>query len=238
MPFVADLYSEIKNRFLDFIDEDNTGANVSDLALDYLNRSQKALRMYRKWEELLVTASLTLSGNSATLPADCGELLRVYHDSNSDGAPDWYYFHRDSDTSRGYYITNTFAKATGHTRTITFYSTPSHTPKIDYIQVLTDFVGTGTEYSFFPGELLLCKAKELYLLDAGLVNQPEIKAIKDQLKELLADYIAGHQYVNYPMEAVVLDDVGVPITFETYSFDHGVSGATTSQDNDYDTGAE
>ncbi len=155
---------------------------------------------------MIKTATLTLSGTEANLPSDCVRIINIFYDSNGDGHPDGYYF-RDNGPDGGYEITDTFSKATGHSRVINFFSALSQTPKITYQYALSDFEDSGTEYSFFPGELLLKAAQRLHIVETGLVGI-EMQAIISECDKLLRDYTQSHQNLNNQMRISINDDFG------------------------------
>jgi hypothetical protein len=185
----ADLFANIKNAFLDWMDDqDNTGGNVADTALSTLNRAQDNLERYECWDGLVKDANLTLGGTdgrTANLPTDfSGEIVAVGTDPTGDGKLDTLYFKDSTDISNGYKIRYVFTPATGYAGTIQFLSTPQNTPVIRYKIKLTAFTGRGTEYSFFPFDLLLAEAKYIHVIESGIVTN-DLQAIKDQRKELL-----------------------------------------------------
>src|SRR5574343_1580120 len=143
--------------------------------------------MYRAWDGLIAYSTLTLVGRAASMPAAFGgQLCRVYCDTNSDGKPDRYYF-RDGPEANGYKLVNVFAKATGHAWTITFLSDPPISPVVVYPKVLDDFAGSGTEYSYFPPDLLVATAKTIHIKESDLVGV-EYQVIENEQAILLRDY--------------------------------------------------
>lgn len=230
----SDLYSDIKNSYLDWMDDqDNSGGNVSDNALSTFNRAQNSLARYETWDFLVKDAALTLSGVTANLPSDYGEMIGIYLDTNADGKPDFWYYRDSVEPSNGYKLRMTFAKATGYSGTITFFGTPQNTPYIRYKIFLTPFTGTGTEYSVFPFELLLTEAKYLHIIDSGLIG-PDYEAIKNLRKEQLRDFRQEYQYKNCDMRVVQNDDRGYPVYNGGYSMDGDVPPPRDGFDNDYD----
>ena len=191
--------------------------------------------MRRDWEDLIVRYSLSsLSAKSQSLPADFGRVVRLWHDSDGDGRADyWYYAYGKYDD--GYYISDDFEKATGHSKTITFYRSPTHTPTLEYIKTLDHFEGTGTEYSFFPPDLLLRTAQKVHIEEADLVGN-EYQAIINAHAELLRDYEVAHQYRNRDMRNEILDDYGDPIDVEQYNLSGDTDRWNDGYDNSYDHG--
>jgi len=230
-----DVFSTIRNRMLDWLsDVANEGNNITDLATDLLNRAQRELWEYRAWEYLLESGySLTISSKAATLPSDFGRMVRVWHDTDGDNRPDFYYYNRSNRVDDGYYIVSGFTKAAGHTWTINFYNSPTQTVKIDYIKTLEDFTGTGTEYSFFPGELLLCTAQKIHITESDMIG-PEYSAMRQRQLEMLANYEHANHYVNVDMRLEVVDDAGDRVETEEYDLGQGVGAIATNFDNSYD----
>lgn len=231
--FNSDLYSDIKNAFLDWMDDtDNEGNNVADVALLTINRAQHNLERYDTWDGLVKDYALSLTDKTAILPSDIGELIAVYHDSNSDGKPDWYYY-RDGDYSSGYKIRQTFNKATGHSATIQFFNNPSNTPIVRYKAKLADFTGEGSEYSYFPFDLLLLEAQYIHITESGLVGN-DYQAVMNRRKEILRDYRQEHQYKNNDMRVVQRDYRGWQINNDAYSLTGEEQPLRDGLSNDFD----
>lgn len=227
MAYLNDTYSNISNRFNDWLQEIG-GGNVSDVALDTLNRAQAWLLGYMHWDGIIKRETLTVSSGSATLPTDLIAILEIYTDSDSDGKPDAYYYN-EAGTNDGYYITNSFTKAAGQSKTINFYdSNISNSPTVVYLGDLTDFTGSGTEYSYFPGELLLRTAQMLRIEETGLVGA-EMTVIINSQQRLLRDYVEMEQNQNAEPRMRVNDMLGNEViltgtdlrTGQHHSINHG-----------------
>ena len=227
MSYGAGTYTEFANRLNDWLIASSTGANVTNYALDLANRAQNWLTMHRLWDDQLKTQSLTLVSNAASMPADYAALEGIYYDSDSDNKPDGY-FYRNGRVNSGYKITDVFTKA-GHARTITFNGTVSETPILQYQYFLDDFIGTGTEYSFFPGELLFRTAQMLQIISTGLVNREQQQVLTFQ-KDVLKEYEAHHLWVNSAMRVDLLDNQGKNINTNDYNLSGG--GDTSQPYND------
>jgi hypothetical protein len=231
----SETYTSVKNDFLDWMsDQANDGGNVTDVALRTINKAQLSLWRYRPWTYLLKSQTLTLTSKAATLPVDFGRVVRVYSDSDGDGKPDTF-FYEHGRYDNGYKIRDVFAKATGHAFTITFYSTPANTVYLDHIVKLDDFTGTGTEYSYFPGDLLLAEAQYIHIVDSGLIGD-EFQAIVNRRNELLRDYEEAHQYVNVDPRVQHNDYYGNEVLQETYTLDGEMASGTNRHSLDYDDG--
>lgn len=227
-------YSEFSPILTDWLREE--GGTVEDLTLSLINRAQDELWMYRAWDYLCKYQSLTLSSLTATLPSDFGgRICRIYCDTNSDNKPDRYY-HKDGPVDSGYKIVDTFATATGHSVAITFFSTPPSTPVMVYPAILSDFAGTGTEYTYFPADLLIATAQKIHIEEADLVGN-EYQAILNRQAQLLRDYEQSHQYQNVELVMRQLDESGLEIENESYDLESGADTRFSEvYDNDYDLG--
>jgi len=161
-------------------------------------------------------------------------IYRVYEDQDGDGLPDFFYYENTTNTTGGYYITETYTKTAGWSRTIIFYNAPSSTPYMDYIQALEDFVADDTGYCFFPGELLLATAKMLQIEDDGRIGTDEYKLMYNRFQEEERDFTQA-QVENHDMRMEVKDDSGKRVGVESYSLSDGAAGSGSSRhDNDVD----
>ena len=231
--FHSDLYATIEKRLLDWLPYADTGGNVTNLAKDLLNRAQRELWQYRAWENLIKRQDLTLTAKAASLPADFGRVVSVFHDTDGDGMPDFYYFNRSAYADNGYRIADVFVKATGHAWTITFWASPSSTPTLEYQAILEDFAGTGTEYSFFPGDLLMLTAQKIHGAEADMVGA-EFGVNKQAWQESIRDYEQANQWVNINSEMNLVDAVGQTVEMETFDLFEGSGDVRNSFDNSYD----
>ena len=214
MPYNLELYSELEARLKDWINA--VGGEVTDLPLDLLNRAQNDLTMERRWSDMMFTSALTaVSGESKaySFPSDMACFRLISTDSNSDGKPDEYYF-AEGRQYNGYYLEDRFDKATGHAWVAIFYVDPATTPKVNYQKRLSDFTGSGTEYTFFPGELLLLTAQKIHIIETGLTDA-SYRAILDAQGKALDKYIAAHQYVNTDLVMEIKDASGRIISTES-----------------------
>lgn len=236
----SDLFADIKNAFLDWMDDqDNEGNNVSDVALLTLNRAQDNLERYDAWDLLVKDYSLTLGGadgRTASFPSDFGEIIAVGSDSNGDGKIDWN-FYREGDYSNGYKIRNSFDRITGHSLSITFFVTPQSTPILKYKSKIPDLLGQENELSFFPFDLLLLEAQYIHITESGLVGN-DYQAILNRRREILRDYRQEHQYKNNDMRIVNRDSRGCIVTNPNYSMtgemDQLRDGLTNDTDRSFD----
>ena len=216
MSFNLETYLELRKRLSDWLR--STGGDVTNLPLDLLNRAQNWLTEYRRWTDMMVSAELTaVSGetNSFYLPSDMAAFTMIFYDSDSDGKPEKYYY-RHARHDDGYEITDTFDKSTGHSWVVKFYTTPSYTPKAYYQRKLVDFTNdeVNTQYSFFPGELLLRTAQLIHIEETGLTGT-EVQVIINSQKGRLKDYAQAHHNVNNDLRMEINDDSGSKIKAES-----------------------
>jgi hypothetical protein len=233
--FLNEPYSTFSKRLTDWLN--TAGGEVTNLTLDLFNRAQYVLWAYRAWSSLIQQSTLTLVSNTvpaANFPAGFGGIIcAIGIDTNSDGKLDRF-FYKDGDVAWGYKIINSFSKATGHSWAITFFSTPSANPILVYPKALDDFAGSGTEYSYFPPELLISQAQVTHIEEAGLVGN-EYQAIINKHEKLLRDYEQAHQYQNIEMRMRQLDNEGDEISNEAYDMAGGSDSARHQYfDNNYD----
>jgi len=228
-------YSEFSPILTDWLREE--GGTVTDLTKSLLNRAQDWLWQYRAWDELIKYQQITLSAtNTITLPSTYGGILmQVFCDTDGDGKPDRYYY-KDGQNASGYRLESTFAKATGHSVILRFFSTPPANPYIKFPVLLTDFAGTGTEYTFFPADLLIATAQMIHIQEADLVGN-EYQAIIDKQAALLRDYEQSHQHQNVEMNMRQTDEAGEDIENDSFDLDGGRDSRYVSDyDNSYDMG--
>jgi hypothetical protein len=204
----------------DWVVRSNTGNNVSDLCLDYLNQAQDELRFEAFWSELIKTSTLAVTDKVASLPSDLGEICCVYHADNN-GKPTQFFYNRSIFSSDGYYEVNNGDKDNGYTRSIQFYMSPSSDVTLRYYRTLEDFENSGTEYSWFPAGMLMTKAQLMYLKDEGLSSTSEYSIILNSLERSMVNFKRGHQHVNVDIRTVLRDNLGHVITFGAYNLADG-----------------
>lgn len=225
----------IINRLTDWLQYE--GGEVTNLPLDLLNRAQDSLWRYRRWDDLVKRSSaLSITNKVATVPADFkGVFMRLGSDLDGDGRLDFFYYPKDN-TDNGYEMRDTFDKDTGHTYTFTFYNTPSYDVYMEYMVYLEDFTGTGTEYTFFPGDLLLVEAQYIHIVETGKVGN-EYQAITNRRSELIRDYEQAHQFQDRNMEMQQNDVLGNQIFNEQYNLEGAIDGlSSTIFDPSFDRG--
>lgn len=219
MTIRANTYDVISRRLEDWL---NTigGGSVSNLPLDLLNRAQDWLGTYKPWDGLVKRAELTLSNGRAVLPADWVMTLAVFNADDS-GYPTQYYY-RDARQVGGYRVVSSFDKDTGHVVEYEFFDAPSGPVYLLYQMDLGDFVGSGTEYSFYPGELLLAIAQKIHIEETGL-SGGETQVLLRKAEEQLDNYVKHHMYQNGEMRMRMNDWYGNEVAAESYSLGMGAS---------------
>lgn len=235
MAFGLDTYSDIENIFNDWI-MDRPGGNVSDLAKHYINRAQYRLWLRGPWDRLVKRSSaLSLSSNLGSLPSDFGIELRVYTDTSGEGGPRTFeYFHRESD----YYIYDDFDKDTGRSLKIQFFAnvTLNSDPIVVYQRYLENFAASGTEYSFFPLDLVFPQAKLIRLADERRPDSnAEVQKVMSEFNDVFAPYEFANKNVNNAMDKSVNDNNMNQIDTLPYHLDEGMGEIKTprARDNDY-----
>jgi hypothetical protein len=208
------------------------GGSVSDLPLSLINRAIQKLWIYKPWDFLIKTGSLTVSNLSATLPADFGRVIELYHDSDSDGRPDWYYFRNDKKIDHRYTLLDSFDKTTGHSWAVTFPTTPTSTPILKYQKILSA-VSTDAHYLFFPANLVLRAAQVEHIVEKGISGVEADLIIKD-FKEQLIDFEQVCQHSNNAPITMSKDSQGDELQTEGYGLDGAVGRQFSPHSNSYD----
>jgi len=235
MPMYSETYETLSKRFKEWVtDRDHTGSYVSDIILDYINRAKEVLCDKAFWEDLMKQSSLTLTNKVASLPSDYAKTYGVFHDSDGDGKPDFFYYNNGK-YENGYRLQRTFSKAAGSSFTMSFFRDPSYTVTLLYQALLEDYTGEGTEYLFFPGELMLKQAQILYKEDADDVGGDYDRLVV-AFNKLLTEFKAGHQYSNPDFKMEQNDAQGNVVQNENYNLLDGGNGDNHSYDNSTDTG--
>ena len=216
-------FSDIANRFQLWAQTKNAGTLIANTRKDYLNRAQRWLQLERAWDAQVVSTSLTVSNSYASLPTDLISLVAIGYDQDGDGKAEWYYY-KDGTRGHGYRLVPTHTKAAGTTWQIQLFTGWPYVPNLVlYQEKLDDFEDTGTEYSLFPGELLIRVAQMIYQGEYEKDNNKYNRLHNDVLN-LLKKY-EGMQYQNTEMRRDVLDDNGNPIHLESYT----LSGSSHSE---------
>ena len=233
--YLSEDFSDSYKRHKDWLqDQSNTGNNVTDIALDELNQARQDIWHMKLWDGLIKEADFSLTDNAASLPSDWGKTFCIGYDSDGDGKLDYFFFANTVMAHRGYKIRNTYTRAGGHSRVITFYNTPSQTPTIYYQVLLNDFTNLGTEKLFFPAKLLENQAKLIHLEGAPIPDEYDV--VQQAFDKRFRTYVRNHQYQNRDLRNVVLDNNGIPIQMESEPLDGSVGRDNLGHDDDYDLG--
>jgi hypothetical protein len=205
----------VYKRLKDWLFVNSLGANVTDYALDLINRANSHLATKPDAPDTLLIKKekLILVDRSATLPIDCIGVLTAYADYDNDGKPDRKYFNRSEQVGDGYYITSVFSKDTGNVQTITFFQAPGTDVFIEYRAQIPIYVGTGettkTEYLIYPEELTLRAAQFLIVIDKGLQGD-EYQKVKAAYDMEWGNYMTAVVLPNLDSEETILDNYGYP----------------------------
>jgi hypothetical protein len=222
--FFKDTYSQIAARFKAWLQNDNSNDFVQDLALDYLNQAKDSLlgRPVRGWDYLTVDyVPLALGGSTGleiTFPAEAQKIIAIYTDPSGIRKPAIFYV-KDGRAPNGGEFISVFNKASGFVWSFKFYYQPTGAIYVRYQKALEDFTGTETEYSPFPGELLLLEAQRIRCRDKGLT--PEWKMLKEDYDEKLKNFTMQHQGNNEDAYIENLDANGLQINIPEYTLSSG-----------------
>jgi hypothetical protein len=170
----------------------------------------------KPWDDLVTDVTCDLSANAYTFPVNFGRIIDVWGDLNGTGVPSYWYYAADV-YEKGYKLRDSFTKATGHTWIITFYWPQPAPVKMRYQRLLEEFTGTGTEYSFFPANLLLLECQRINTLEKG--NVKEWQAVVAEYDRVFKDYCNAHQWVNADPLPRMNDRLGHELMMEGYSLD-------------------
>jgi hypothetical protein len=147
----------------------------------------------------------------------------MWADLSGLGVPDFWYYEGCS-VEGGYKLRDSFTKSTGHQWTITFNYAQSNAVRMVYQRLLEEFTGEGTEYLFFPANLLLLECQKINLREKGQLK--ELQAVMIAFEEEFKDYCNAHQWVNADSTARMNDRYGNEIITEAMTLD-GASGLNT-----------
>ncbi len=231
MPLHGETIAKIKARLTAWLNAASSATGISDLPLDYLNRAKQWLESYQ-WscDPLITTYSLTVSDNEAVCPSDLKTILEVYSDPTITGYPDIQFYENHNEVSQRYTKYYTHDNANGGYWTIVFPSVSPllNAPKLKYVKFLADYTGEDTEYSFFPGELLLKTAQMLVIEDYGsTMADPQI-ILNAQMK-MLKNYEVSIEKNNHVPDLTPKDHWGRPIYIQGYDLSgNGWGGGRTT----------
>lgn len=210
------------------------GGHVLNLPLDLINRANQWLQTYRQWDMLIKIVPLNVGqGGSIALPSDLKSILDVYSDMVVPGIPYQHFYEDNPDPSFRYTKLYTYDKANGHSFwTLTFPSVSPllFSPKLKYVAVLPDFVGTKddngnyTECSFFSPGLLLRTAQKLHSEEKGLAGD-NVQTILQSFKEELAMFETAAQFNNQQPDLTPKNKFGQPFKIANITM-RGGSGRT------------
>lgn len=215
MPYFGDTYlTDIRPVLQDWLTNSGTGKNVTNLPLTLTNRAQKNLWAKKPWSNLVVRVAMTLTSGAYTLPADFGRIIDVWADLNGQGTPTYWFYDGDS-YEHGFRIDAGFTKAAGYARVLTFNYLQQSNVYIRYQKILSDFTGSGTEYSYFPANLILLEAQKINTLEKGSLK--EWQAVSMMFDELFKEFCNATQWVVADATPRINDRFGNEIITESYS---------------------
>lgn len=213
---------DIQPVLADWLNNRTIGQAISDYPLILANRAMKSLWMAREWQRLMKETALTITSGVASLPAKFGREVAIGSSLADSGQIDWK-FCKDSQVGRGYKITSTFDKATGHTMSMTFF-TPYDTGStiyLRYIEYLDNFTGTGTEYSFFPANLIILAAQKINTAEQAKIQENQL--ITQRYEDELLRYCNSVQNNNAGFDAGILPDrYGNEVSIQNYKIDGSI----------------
>jgi len=231
MSYFGDTYTtNIKPQLQDWLTNTDASKNVSDLPLDLANRAQKNLWAKKAWSNLIVRVSLSLTNASYTFPADFGRIVDMWADLAGQGVATYWFYEADN-YEKGYRLDAGFTKAAGYSRSITFHYAQQSSAYMRYQKVLSNFTGEGTEYSYFPANLVLLEAQRINALEKG--NMKEFSALSTSFNEVFQDFSNTTQWVNYDPSPRLNDRLGNEIYTENYSLSGESSRPFSVQPNSF-----
>ena len=228
MPYIGDTIATIRARLRNWLIYSSATSEIATLDLDFLNRAKAWLESY-KWQidPLITVYSLTLdSSYQVDCPSDLKTIVDVYSDVTINGIPDIHFYEDHIDPQQRYTKIYTHDNETGGYWTLTFnsLSTFLSSLKLKYAKFLEDYTGSGTEYSFFPGELLLKTAQKLFAEEKGLTGDNVDLLMKSHI-EVLRNYETSIQGNNQVCDLTPKDNYGNPLRISGYKLD-GSGGST------------
>jgi len=230
--YFSDTYAnDLRLPLLDWLSQSTKGQNVADLVLSLANRAQRNLWAKKPWSDLATDVSVVVDSTASyVFPADFGRIIQIWGNLDGTGVPSYWYY-EGFNLESGYKLRDLWTKATGHSWKITFnYAQPTSVAMV-YQRLLEDFVGTGTEYLFFPANLLLLECQKIKTREKGLGDEWKMAnaAFEDEYK----DFCNAHQWVNQDSRARINDANGAQVFMENYSCDGSMSGVGSPLPNSY-----
>lgn len=202
----------IVNRLKDTLVFSDTGNNVSNYALDLLNRAQNWLSMFKQWEFLIKEAELAVGTDRiAQLPTDINTILDIFVDTGGIGVPTIHYYSNSNDPTDLYNLFDTFDATTGHSWYIRF---PVNSPIEGTVYLKYTYnlptIEAGQLHTFFPSELLFRCAQKLHHEDKGTTGDSIEYTIR-AFNELLDSFTRNSQHTNQKMDFSIKDRWGNPL---------------------------
>jgi hypothetical protein len=227
--FTTTYADDIRPALSDWTINSRSGKAVTDLHLLLANRAQNDLWMKKPWSNLSKSVDITLNNSSQyTIPADVGRIIDV--GDYVSGVPHSWYYEGDDETY-GYTIDAGFTKSAGFARVMTFNFNVGSTLKMRYVKVLEDFTGVGTEYSYFPANLIIAYAQMINSNSKG--NDKEYQLIKMQFEDIYRDFLNSTQYINANTGPALNDRAGNKVVSQGFSLGGDSQRNTSPYPNTY-----
>lgn len=214
MGYYDDTYADnVKPVLLDWLTNSGRGKNVSDLALSLCNRARQNLWAKKPWRDLVTDVTVTLTNQAYNFPDNFGRIIDIWGDLAGLGVPMYWYYEMDR-YEQGYKLRDSYTDETGHLWTITFYYPQPAPINMRYQRLLEPLTGEGTEYTFFPSNLLLLQCQLINTREKG--NIKEWQMLKQDFDEEFKDFMSVRQWVNYDPTPRLNDRQGHEIMVENY----------------------
>jgi hypothetical protein len=199
-----------------------SGGYTANLDLDLLNRANQWLQAYRRWDSLVAITTLTVQDNtinavvypkSSICPTDVKAILEIYVDNAVIGKPNIYFYEEDSDVATRYTKQLIWSKTSAAPYWLLSWPSVSpllSSPKLKYNRMIDDYTGVGTEYSFFPPNLLVRCAQKIHIEEKGITGDnvnPVIASFQEELKI----YESMAQFNNQKADLTPKNKFGQPI---------------------------
>jgi len=228
--FKSTYADDIQPILSDWTINSRSGKSVSDLQLSLANRATQNLWNKKAWSNLVLLVSLSLDSNGAyaidTNLSDFGRIVDIA--DYSDNVPTQWY-EEGNDETFGYKMTNAFTKAAGQSRVMTFNNPSVISLKMRYVQTLEKFTGSGTEYSYFPANLVILEAQKINTSSKG--NPKQHQLFVQEYNDAYNDYKNTTQWVNANTRPVMRDHYGSKVTPQTFSLAGGNPGRRNNTDS-------
>lgn len=207
------------NRVKDVLVYSDTGNNMSNYALDMINRAQAWITMYRPWDFLKKVTLLTIGDDRiCSLPSDLNTILRIYMNTGDGGQYVDLYPDAPAVEER-YELFDDFTASAGHVWYIQLPSAASIVGPL-YLKYTYDLddITADDNYLFYPSELLLRTAHKLHIADKGLTGDRVDNALAE-FERVMANFIRNSQHNNQKMDLNLHNKYGTPTKIGGHALD-------------------